>query len=98
MGLACGGSAAATETLTLGRRRPQIGPLENRRGQMRTWLIAAAAVLAACTTTASAPHIDTAAVPAFSHPSLSADSLLAHVNVLASDEFEGRARSCRKCR
>src|SRR5690242_3090750 len=58
---------------------------------MRTWLFAAAAALAACTTTASAPHIDTAAVPAFSHPSLSADSLLGHVNVLASDDFEGRA-------
>ncbi|MBS0385138.1 MAG: M28 family peptidase, partial [Proteobacteria bacterium] len=60
---------------------------------MRVWLIAAAAALAACTTTASAPapHIDTAAVAAFSHPSLSADSLVGHVNVLASDAFEGRA-------
>jgi Zn-dependent M28 family amino/carboxypeptidase len=60
---------------------------------MRVWLFAAAAALAACTTTASAPaaHIDTAAVAAFSHPSLSADSLVGHVRVLSSDEFEGRA-------
>src|SRR5689334_981569 len=57
---------------------------------MRTWLIAAAAALSACAT-GSAPHIDTAALAAFSHPSLSAEALVAHVNVLASDEFEGRA-------
>src|SRR5262249_246428 len=52
-----------------------------------------AAALAACTTTASAPapRIDVAAVAAFAHPALSAQSLVGHVNVLASDEFEGRA-------
>jgi Zn-dependent M28 family amino/carboxypeptidase len=57
---------------------------------MRIWLIAAVAALTACAT-ASAPHIDTTAVPAFAHASLSPDSLVGHVNVLASDEFEGRA-------
>jgi Zn-dependent M28 family amino/carboxypeptidase len=53
-------------------------------------LIAAAAFLAACATS-SASHIDTRAVAAFAHPSLSADSLIGHVRVLASDEYEGRA-------
>ncbi len=56
----------------------------------KTWLIAAAVALAACATASSA-HIDTSAVPAFAHPSLSADALMGHVNVLSSDEFEGRA-------
>src|SRR5262249_51449650 len=57
------------------------------------WLIAAGFALATCMTAASepAPHIDAAAVAAFSHPSLSAQSLIAHVTVLSSDEFEGRA-------
>jgi Zn-dependent M28 family amino/carboxypeptidase len=51
---------------------------------------AALALLAACasadTSGSSAPPL-----PGFSTPPMSAESLLAHVNVLASDEFEGRA-------
>ena len=53
-------------------------------------LIAVAALLAACATS-SAPHIDVSAVAAYQHPSLSPEALIGHVQVLASDEFEGRA-------
>lgn len=56
---------------------------------LRHAALAAALALAAC---ASADqHIATPALPGFSSPALSADALLAHINVLASDEFEGRA-------
>jgi Zn-dependent M28 family amino/carboxypeptidase len=57
----------------------------------RAWLIGVVAAVAACAT--SSAHIDTSAVPAFANPSLSADALKAHVSVLASDEYEGRAPS-----
>lgn len=52
---------------------------------------AAALALAACASAdqqTAAPATD---IPAFASPALSAEALLAHVNVLASDEFEGRA-------
>ncbi len=54
---------------------------------------AAMLALAACASAdqhAAAPSAPPVA-PAFAFPPLSADALLAHVNVLASDEFEGRA-------
>jgi Zn-dependent M28 family amino/carboxypeptidase len=59
----------------------------------KIWLAAAAALLAACASagTQTAAKIDAQAAPAFAHPSLSPDAILGHVNVLASDEFEGRA-------
>jgi Zn-dependent M28 family amino/carboxypeptidase len=53
------------------------------------WALAAIAALVACAT--SSVRIDTAALPAFSHASLSSQSLIGHVSVLASDAFEGRA-------
>lgn len=57
----------------------------------RAWLIGVVAALAACATTST--HIDTHAVAAFANPSLSQEALKAHVSVLASDEYEGRAPS-----
>ncbi len=56
----------------------------------RHWLAAAALTLAgACATAAPPPAAHE--IAAFNAPPLSADALLAHVRVLASDEFEGRA-------
>ena len=49
---------------------------------------AAIVALAACATAADRPAQD---IAAFEHSPLSADALLDHVRVLASDEFEGRA-------
>src|SRR5262245_49853270 len=60
----------------------------------KIWLAAAAALLAACAsagTQTTQQKIDTGAASAFAHPSLSPEAILGHVNVLASDEFEGRA-------
>jgi Zn-dependent M28 family amino/carboxypeptidase len=60
----------------------------------RSLILAATLALGACAwgdnREAAAPA-PAPAVPAFAHPPLSAEALLAHVNVLASDEFEGRA-------
>jgi Zn-dependent M28 family amino/carboxypeptidase len=53
---------------------------------------AAAIILAGCATTADQPATD---IAAFRHAPLSPDALLAHVRVLASDEFEGRAPGAR---
>lgn len=59
--------------------------------KFRHLLLAGVIALAACATAdqgASTPATD---IAAFQHPPLSADALLEHVRVLASDEFEGRA-------
>ncbi len=56
--------------------------------------VAAAIVLGACASSsdrAATVEAEAPALPAFAHAPLSAEALLAHVNVLASDEFEGRA-------
>lgn len=60
---------------------------------LRIILSAGAFALAACATdqTATEPAAPASDIAAFAHPPLSADALLAHVNVLASDAFEGRA-------
>lgn len=60
-------------------------------------LAAAALTLAACTTAATPPptHPEAPAPAAFSAPALSAAALMGHVNVLSSDEFEGRAPGSR---
>jgi Zn-dependent M28 family amino/carboxypeptidase len=60
---------------------------------LRHILSAAVIALAACATSeqTSAPATPATDIPAFAAPPLSAEALLAHVNVLASDEFEGRA-------
>src|SRR5262245_12449052 len=61
---------------------------------LRHFLSAAVIALAACATSeqsASTPAAPARDIPAFASPPLSAEALLAHVNVLASDEFEGRA-------
>src|SRR5688572_16336513 len=50
------------------------------------WLLAGALALTACAT--SSRQSD---VAAFAHPAMSAEAILAHTTVLASDEFEGRA-------
>ncbi|MEZ5994595.1 MAG: M28 family metallopeptidase [Hyphomonadaceae bacterium] len=53
---------------------------------------AAIVALAACATADQpAPPSAAADIPAFASPPLSAEALLDHVRVLASDEFEGRA-------
>ncbi len=57
---------------------------------MRIRFASAALVLLAACATADQPA-PPASTDAFAHPPLSADALLAHVRVLASDEFEGRA-------
>lgn len=54
---------------------------------MRKFLVLASALaIAACATTGGQSD-----VPAFGHPPMSPEAILGHVNVLASDEFEGRA-------
>ncbi len=57
---------------------------------MRQMLAVLAVVLAGCASTASTPPAPPQ-LAAFSHPALSPEALQAHVNILASDEFEGRA-------
>lgn len=59
----------------------------------KPWIMAGLLTLAACV--GSAPRVDTSAVAAFAHPSLSGEATLAHIQVLASDEFEGRAPGSR---
>jgi Zn-dependent M28 family amino/carboxypeptidase len=58
---------------------------------LRHVALAAAFALAACASADQQSARPATNIPAFASPSLSADALLAHVNVLASDEFEGRA-------
>ena len=55
---------------------------------IRHILSAGVIALAACATPGAAPTTD---IAAFRHAPLSAEALLEHVRVLASDEFEGRA-------
>ncbi len=57
---------------------------------LRHLLFAGVIALAACATSdqGAAPATD---IAAFQHPPLSAEALIEHVRVLASDEFEGRA-------
>ncbi len=58
---------------------------------MKPIQVLALALLAACATPAPPPPEPTPVVPAFAHAPLSAEALVEHVRVLASDEFEGRA-------
>jgi PA domain len=60
---------------------------------IRAACIAVVLVLAACASERAEPEATPRmpAVPAFAAPPLSAEALLGHVQVLASDEFEGRA-------
>jgi Zn-dependent M28 family amino/carboxypeptidase len=54
-------------------------------------LIAAAAAVAGCAATEQVMMAPASPQSAFEYAPLSADALLAHINVLSSDEFEGRA-------
>jgi Zn-dependent M28 family amino/carboxypeptidase len=58
--------------------------------KFRHLLSAGVIALAACATAGQSGSAPTD-IAAFQHPPLSADALLEHVRVLASDEFEGRA-------
>ncbi|MGE0185824.1 MAG: M28 family metallopeptidase [Hyphomonadaceae bacterium] len=61
---------------------------------LRHLLSAAVIALAACAsadTSQPSAQANTSGIAAFDSPPISAAALLAHVNVLASDEFEGRA-------
>jgi Zn-dependent M28 family amino/carboxypeptidase len=57
---------------------------------IRRFAAVALIALAGCAS-ATPPPAPTPVVPAFASPPLSADALIEHVRVLASDEFEGRA-------
>jgi Zn-dependent M28 family amino/carboxypeptidase len=60
--------------------------------KFRTHALAAAVLLAACASAPATPPPPPAPpIAAFAHPPLSAEALIEHVRVLASDEFEGRA-------
>ena len=61
---------------------------------LKHWIFVGLAVLGACAANPE-PGAEIASVPAFAYPALSAEATLAHVEVLASDEFEGRAPSSR---
>jgi|CXWL01.1.fsa_nt_gi Zn-dependent M28 family amino/carboxypeptidase len=61
---------------------------------LRHVVVSALVALAGCANTGAPAEERSSPRPqiaAFAHPPLSAEALLAHVNVLASDEFEGRA-------
>lgn len=59
--------------------------------KLRHFFIVAVIALAGCATADQPAPPAQHEIAAFNSPALSADALLAHVNVLASDEFEGRA-------
>lgn len=59
--------------------------------KFRHLLLAGVIALAACATADQGAATPATDIAAFQHPPLSADALLEHVRVLASDEFEGRA-------
>ncbi|MGQ0531888.1 MAG: M28 family metallopeptidase [Caulobacteraceae bacterium] len=59
--------------------------------RVRFIIAAATLVLAACASASQSVTPAASDIAAFQHPPLSADALMAHVRVLSSDEFEGRA-------